>query len=154
MQYQTQKKWKQDKSNVIVWDGRQGLRKKGSLGNNNKACEIFVQSDYLTLVGMGAKMHASIRRSTVHTATAVFDWFQKQCHIKHINFQFILSNELSKNLNTSQYAKRNYQKCDNGTQHHNVTQYAQESKCFWDMYVGVLISPQPDLLPDVVGRNR
>lgn len=56
---------------------------KEAWGNNNKASEIFVQSDYLILVGMGVKMHASIRRSTVHTATAVFDWFQKQCHIKH-----------------------------------------------------------------------
>ena len=115
-------------------DGRQGLCKNGSLGNNNKASEIFVQSDYLILVGMGVKIHASIRRSTVHAATAVFDWFQKQGNIKHSNFQFILSNKLSKNLNTSQYAKRNYQKCDNGTQHHISPLYAQESKCFQEMY--------------------
>jgi hypothetical protein len=62
--------------------------KKGSLGNDNKASE----SDYVIIVGMGVKMHA---------ATAVFDWFKKQCHTKHSNLQFILSNKLSKNLNTS-----------------------------------------------------
>jgi hypothetical protein len=62
----------------------------------------------LVLVGMGFKMHTSIRRSTVHAATAVFDWFQKQSNIKYSNFQIILNKKLSKNLNTSQYAKRNY----------------------------------------------
>lgn len=107
--------------------------------------EIFVQSDYLVLVGMGFKMHTSIRRSTVHAATAVFDWFQKQSNIKYSNFQIILNKKLSKNLNTSQYAKRNYQKSDNGAQHHISTLYAQESKCFQDMYNTVwLLQEEPN----------
>jgi hypothetical protein len=57
---------------------------------------------------MGVKLQASIRRSSVNTATAVFDWFKKQGHTKDSNFQFILSNKLSKNPNTPLYTKRNY----------------------------------------------